>query len=50
MAQPETVAAAEVLRITRHECRTSLLMNVDRPYEADRILSAMVTVTLPCSP
>ena len=40
----------EVLRVTRHECRTSLLMNMDRSYEADRNPSAMVTVTVPCSP
>ena len=39
-----------VLRVTRHECRTSLLMNIDRSYEADQNPSAMVTLTLSCSP
>jgi hypothetical protein len=39
-----------VLRVIRHERRTSLLMNMDRSYEADRNPSAMVTVTLSCSP
>jgi hypothetical protein len=38
------------LRVTRHECRTSFLTNMDRSYEADRNPSAMVTVTLSCSP
>jgi hypothetical protein len=36
-----------VLRVTRRDCRTSLLMNMDRSYEADRNPSAMATVTLP---
>src|SRR5260370_35352657 len=31
----------EGLRVTRHECRTSLVMNMDRAYEADRNPSAM---------
>ena len=39
-----------VLRVTRYECRTPLLMNMDRSYEADRNPSAVVTATLACSP
>ena len=52
--QPHRRSPAEpgtcLLRVTRHECRTSLLMILDRSYEADRNPSAMVTVTLSCSP
>jgi hypothetical protein len=44
---PELV---RVLSVTRHECRTSLLMNMDRSYEADRNPWAMVKVTLSYSP
>ncbi len=39
-----------LLRVTRHECRTSPLMNTHRSYEAGRNSSAMATVTLSCSP
>jgi hypothetical protein len=47
---PYPLPVAWVLRVTRHECRALLLMNMDRSYEADRNPSAMVTVTLSCSP
>src|SRR6266700_6325255 len=50
VGQRRLLVGACVLRVTRHECRTSLLMNMDRSYEADRNPSAMVTVTLSCSP
>jgi len=36
--------------VARHKCRTSIPMNMDRSYEVDRNPSAMVTVTLSCSP
>src|SRR5260370_29057403 len=37
---------SHLLRVTRHDCRTPLPMNMGRSYEADRNPSAMVTVTL----
>jgi hypothetical protein len=38
-----------VLRVTRHECRTPLLINMGRSYKAGRNPFAIVTVTLSCS-